>query len=88
MGLQHVFPESRRRGYAMELEKTVIAKTLQEGYTPFGQVEKGNSASMALQRKLGLAISDRLICWTWKQAILPASARCFLLAMARRGRVG
>jgi len=66
MGLLYIFPEFRRRGYATELEKAVIAKTLQEGYTPFCQIEKSNSASMALQRKLGLAISDRLICWMWK----------------------
>lgn len=66
MGLLYIFPEFRRRGYATELEKAVIAKTLQEGYIPFGQIEKSNSASVALQRKLGLAVSDRLICWMWK----------------------
>ena len=66
MGLLYIFPEFRRSGYAMELEKAVIAKTLREGYIPFGQIEKSNSASMALQRKLGLTISDRLICWMWK----------------------
>ena len=66
MGLLYVFPEFRRKGYATELEKAMIAKTLREGYTPFCQIEKNNSASMALQRKLGLAISDRLICWMWK----------------------
>ena len=66
MGLLYVFPEFRRRGYATELENAVIAKTLREGYIPFGQIEKNNSASMALQRKLGLAVSDRMICWMWK----------------------
>ena len=66
MGLLYIFPEFRRRGYATELEKAVIAKTLREGYIPFGQIEKSNNASMALQRKLGLTISDQLICWMWK----------------------
>ena len=66
MGLLHVFPEFRRRGYATELEKAMIARTLQEGYVPFCQIEQGNGASMALQRKLGLTISQRLICWMWK----------------------
>lgn len=66
MGLLYVFPEFRRKGYATELERSMIANTLREGYIPFGQVEKGNRASMALQRNLGLAISDRLICWMWK----------------------
>ena len=66
MGLLYVFPEFRRKGYAMELEKAVISQTLKEGYTPFGQVEKSNRASLALQRKLGMTISDRLICWMWR----------------------
>ena len=66
LGLLYVFPEFRRRGYATELEKAMIAKTLREGSIPFGQMEKSNSASMALQRKIGMAISDRLTCWMWK----------------------
>lgn len=66
MGLLYVFPEHRRQGYALELEKAMIAKTLHEGYIPFGQVEKSNRASLALQRKLGMTVSDRLICWMWK----------------------
>ena len=66
MGLLYVFPELRRKGYATELEKTMIARTLREGHIPFAQIEKNNSASLALQRKLGLVISDRLICWMWK----------------------
>ena len=66
MGLLYVFPEFRRRGYAAELEKAIIRRTLRAGCVPFGQVEKDNAASMALQRKLGMTISDRLICWMWK----------------------
>ena len=66
MGLLHVFPEFRRRGYATELEKAVIKRTLQEGCIPVCQIEKSNSASMELQRKLGLTVSHRLICWMWK----------------------
>ena len=66
MGLLYVFPEYRRRGYACELEKAVLLRTMREGFVPFGQVEKSNAASLALQRKLGLAISGDLICWMWK----------------------
>ncbi|MBQ7185090.1 MAG: GNAT family N-acetyltransferase [Clostridia bacterium] len=66
MGLMYVFPEFRRQGYASELEKAMISRTLREGFIPFGQVEKSNSASLALQRKLGLTVSDRLICWMWR----------------------
>ena len=66
MGLLYVFPEFRRKGYAVILEKCMIAKTLQEGYVPFGQVEKNNHASVLLQEKIGMTISNRLICWMWK----------------------
>ena len=66
MGLLYVFPESRRHGYAVALEKAMIARTLKEGFIPFGQVEKGNHASLALQKKIGMTVSDNLICWMWK----------------------
>ena len=67
MGLLYILPEFRRRGYAEALEKTLIKNTLQSGFVPFCQVEKDNSASLALQRKIGMTVSDRLICWMWKQ---------------------
>ena len=66
MGLLYVFPEYRRRGYGAALEKRCIAKTLAEGYTPFGQVEKDNHESLLLQKKLGLTVSPNLIVWMWK----------------------
>ena len=66
MGLLYVFPEFRRKGYAVALEKSMIVKTLSEGYIPFGQVEKNNHASVLLQEKIGMTISNRLICWMWK----------------------
>ena len=66
MGLLRILPQFRRKGYAEALEKALIAKTLREGYIPFGQVEKSNQASLALQRKLGMTVSEKLICWMWK----------------------
>ena len=66
MGLLYVFPEHRRKGYAAALETAFISRTLAEGFIPFGQVEKSNLASLALQRKLGMTLSDNLICWMWK----------------------
>ena len=66
MGLLYVFPKFRRKGYAVALEKSMIVKTLSEGYIPFGQVEKNNHASVLLQEKIGMTISNRLICWMWK----------------------
>ncbi|MBR0302874.1 MAG: GNAT family N-acetyltransferase [Clostridia bacterium] len=66
MGLLFVFPEFRRRGFAAELEKIYIGKTIERGFIPFGQVEKDNAASLRLQEKLGMTRSDSLICWMWK----------------------
>lgn len=66
MGLLHVFPPFRRRGFGEALEKIMIAETVREGYVPFGQITKDNEASLRLQRKLGLTVSDKLICWMWK----------------------
>ena len=56
MGLLYVFHKFRRKGYGAALEKSMIAKTLEEGYIPFGQVEKNNHASMQLQKKIGMPI--------------------------------
>ena len=66
LGLLHVFPPFRRRGFGEALEKIMIAETMREGYVPFGQITKDNEASLRLQRKLGLTISENLICWMWK----------------------
>jgi predicted GNAT family acetyltransferase len=66
MGLLYVFPEFRHRGYGVALQKHLIAKTMGEGYIPFGQVEKGNHASINLQKKIGMTGSDNLIIWMWK----------------------
>lgn len=54
MGILEVFPEYRRRGYAEEMERFILAKVLADGGTPFCQIAEDNAASLALQRKLGL----------------------------------
>ena len=66
MGMLYILPEFRRRGYASALENILIAETMKKGFIPFGQVEKNNTPSLILQKKLGLTVSDRLICWMWK----------------------
>ncbi len=66
MGLLYVFPEYRRRGFAAKLQNYLIAKTIDRGFVPFGQVEKHNQSSLALQEKLGMTCSDDLIIWMWK----------------------
>ena len=66
MGLLFILPEHRRKGYATELERLYIRKTVKEGFIPFGQVEKSNLSSLKLQEKLGLVRSDNIIIWMWK----------------------
>ncbi len=66
MGLLYVFPEFRRKGFGTALEKLAIRKTMESGFTPFGQVAKDNTGSIELQRKIGMTISENLICWMWK----------------------
>ena len=48
------------------IDKHLIAKTMDEGYIPFGQVEKENQASLHLQKKIGMTQSENLIVWMWK----------------------
>ena len=66
MGMLYVFPEYRRKGYAEELEKAYILRTIEKGFIPFGQIEKNNLASLELQRKIGMVRSENLSCWMWK----------------------
>lgn len=66
MGMLHVFPEFRRRGFGAALQTHLIAETMKMGYAPFGQVERGNHASLNLQRRVGMTQADNLIVWMWK----------------------
>lgn len=67
MGLLYIFPEYRRRGFGAELQTHYIVKAMEDGYIPFGQVEKGNLNSLKLQQKIGMTRSDNLIVWMWRQ---------------------
>ncbi len=67
MGLLYVFPEYRRKGFGTALQAHLIARTMENGFVPFGQVEKDNLNSLKLQKKLGMTCSDDLIVWMWKQ---------------------
>lgn len=66
MGLLYVLPEYRRRGFGVALQASFMARTMDEGFIPFGQVEKDNQSSLRLQEKLGMTRSDDLIVWMWK----------------------
>ncbi len=67
MGMLSVKPEFRRMGFGEELEKFIIRKKLSLGGIPYCQVVEDNFASLALQRKLGLDISENLLSWLSKR---------------------
>ncbi|MCR5648246.1 MAG: GNAT family N-acetyltransferase [Oscillospiraceae bacterium] len=67
MGMLHVFEPYRRRGYAEAIYGTLINDQLRKGRVPYAQIIEDNAASLALQRKLGLRISDGLLYWMWRE---------------------
>ena len=60
MGLLEVLPEYRMKGYG---EAFLINRFLRLNETPFCQVTEGNAASLALQQKLGMDISEFKTAW-------------------------
>lgn len=66
MGILFVFPEYRRRGFGTALQKALIARTMEQGRIPFGQVAEDNHASLCLQEKLGMTRSDERIVFMWR----------------------
>lgn len=65
IGMLEVMPEYRRRGIATALEFYQMNRHIDLGYIPYGQVYASNSDSHALQRKVGLDISDDVISWAF-----------------------
>jgi len=63
MGLLEILPEYRRLGLAYALEAHLINHLLSLGRVPFCQVAIVNDASIRLQQKLGLVISDQVVYW-------------------------
>ena len=63
MGMLVVKEEYRRRGLGGIMEKFLINSLLEKGLTPYCQVIEDNTASLSLQRKLGLDISENMLYW-------------------------
>ena len=66
MGLLEVKPQHRRKGYGEIMEKFLINDRLAKGVIPYCQIIDDNSASLALQRKLGLDLSNNKLYWMRK----------------------
>ncbi|MBQ9958832.1 MAG: GNAT family N-acetyltransferase [Oscillospiraceae bacterium] len=67
MGMLEVLPAYRRRGLGYQLEAFAIAEQLRRGWTPYCHVMQGNTASEALQQKLGLTKAQNPAHWMWTQ---------------------
>lgn len=63
MGMLHVFPEYRRKGYAEALESLLANEYIKQDRIPYGHVVVGNDASMALQKKLGFQVANEKLYW-------------------------
>lgn len=63
IGMLEVLPAYRRRGLGEVLQRAAVNLALERGQLPFGQVIDGNEASLALQRKLGMAVSKTTLFW-------------------------
>ena len=63
-GMLEVLPPYRRRGLGRALEQAVLNLALERGFTPFGQVFTDNAVSIALQKSMGLTLSDEPVYWT------------------------
>ena len=64
MGMLEVLPQFRRRGLAEVLEAALIDQQLRRGRFPYCHVRHGNTASEALQQKLGLTFDEnRTLYW-------------------------
>ena len=66
MGILTVLPPYRRMGLGERLEKHLINTALKEGRRAYCNVFLSNSASIALQEKLGLEQGRVLSWWTWR----------------------
>lgn len=63
IGLLEVLPEYRRRGIGAALEMGAVRLAMSRGQYAFGQVIDGNGASLALQARLGLSVSEQTLFW-------------------------
>ncbi len=66
-GMLTVLPEYRRRGIALELESFMQNFEIDKGWIPYGQVYFDNEASIQLQAKIGMTISDGYISWNFEE---------------------
>ena len=65
IGMLTVLPEYRGQKIALALEAYMINRELEQGFTPYGQVREDNTASIKLQKKVGLCFSKTPVFWVY-----------------------
>lgn len=63
LGMLEVLPEYRGRGIGRALETYAVNISLEQGYTPFGQVVEDNLVSIKLQESLGFYFAKDKVYW-------------------------
>lgn len=63
IGMLEVLPAYRQQGLGEVLQKAAIRLALDRGKFAFGQIIEDNAASLALQRKVGMALSKTKMFW-------------------------
>lgn len=63
IGLLEILPPYRMRGYGFLLETYAVNYFLARGSIPFCHVVTDNAASLALQKKIGMQLAPKTICW-------------------------
>lgn len=67
-GMLEVMPEFKRKGIGTEIELAFFNHQLEKGWMPYGHVYLTNSASLKMQSKLGLAVSEDFIWWLFSES--------------------
>ncbi len=62
IGMLHVMPEHRRKGYGLALASELIHRLRSQGRLPFAHIHKTNDKSLSLFTKLGF-VRNAEICW-------------------------
>ena len=63
MGMLEVLPTYRRLHIGTALESHLVNDALRRGWTPYCQIFVGNTASVHLQQRLGLVVSQNVLYW-------------------------
>ncbi len=66
MGMLYVEDTCRRQGLAASLEGYLINRQREQGFVPYAHIVEGNNASVQLQERLGLNLSEPVIWWLYR----------------------